>query len=191
MPGGVKDFDVSDVPVSKAPVSSVPVPSVSAAVKNGMTAGEFATGALKFLGEKIAVNVVTQVLLSIPEKEFKRILAENELQRAYSEFFGIMAAVGKARRYECKSDELSTSCPMAMIIPQYFQSGRNSDGTAPLRMYTIIGDDGEVVNIQGFDLSQRIMITVRHVNGKSISENVSPKEAMLLMRYLAGLSKKP
>lgn len=165
---GVKDFDLSDVSQPSVP-----------------------TGILKTLGGKLASNIITKVLMAIPEREFRRIVAENELQRAYGRFFEIMAAIGQERRYDCKSDELSPSCPTVLIIPQFQQTGRTSDGTAPFRMYTIVGDDGEIVNIQGFDLTQRISIWVTHKNGHTVGEDVSPKDAMLLMRFLAGMSLKP
>ena len=34
---------------------------------------------------------------------------------------------------------------MAFTIAQFYQKGRTSDGTAALRGYTVIGDDGEVI----------------------------------------------
>jgi hypothetical protein len=53
MGGSVSDFDLSDVPDG----------TVATAARDGV-----ATGALKFLGRKLAVNVVTKVLLAIPER---------------------------------------------------------------------------------------------------------------------------
>jgi len=174
MGGSVKDFDLSDVPDS----------AVVTAAKDGV-------GVLGFLGKKIAVNVVTKVLLAIPEKEYKRIVAENNLQRAYGNFLTIMDAIAKERRSTCRPSELSDICPMAFTIAQYYQPGRTTDGTAGMHLYTVIGDDGEVIQIQAYDLMQRINITVIHKNGKTLSEDVSPKDAMMLMRFLAGLSNKP
>jgi hypothetical protein len=172
MGGSVSDFDLSDVPDA----------TVATAARDAVV-----TGALKFLGRKLAVNVVTKVLLAIPEMEIRRILAENDLQRAYGNFIKVMDAVAKERRGECKSDELSDTCPMAFTIAQFYQKGRTSDGTAALRGYTVIGDDGEVIQVQGYDLMQTIVITVIHNNGRVLREKVSPQDAMKMLRWLAGL----
>jgi hypothetical protein len=174
MPGDVNDFDLSDVADGTVSTAS-----------QGVTT---ATGALKWLGGKLATSVVTKVLLSISEREYRRIVTENDRQRAYGHFIAIMDAVAKERRGACKSNELSDTCPMATTIQQYYQTGRTTDGTAPLRIYTVIGDDGEVINVQGFDLSQRVMITVIHKNGRNLVETVSPQDALKAMRWLAGLS---
>jgi hypothetical protein len=168
--GDVNDFDLSDV--ADGTVS---------------TAETGATGVLKWLGNKLAVNVVTKVMLSIGEGEYRRIVAENDRQRAYGLFIGIMDAVAKQRIGACKSDEISETCPMAFTIPQYYQKGRTTDGTAPLRIYTVIGADGEVINVQGFDLSQMVKVTVMHKNDRHLVENVSPQDAIKMMRWLAGL----
>jgi len=151
------------------------------------TAETGATGALKWLGGKLAVNVVTKVLLSIGEGEYRRIVAENDRQRAYGLFIGIMDAVAKQRVGASKPNELSETCPMATTISQFYQTGRTTDGTAPLRMYTVIGADGEVINVQGFDLSQMVKVTVMHKNGMILVEDVSPQDAIKMMRWLAGL----
>jgi hypothetical protein len=168
--GAVNDFDLSDV--ADGTVS---------------TAETGATGVLKWLGNKLAVNVVTKVMLSIGEGEYRRIVAENDRQRAYGLFIGIMDAVAKQRIGACKSDEISETCPTATTIQQYYQKGRTTDGTAPLRMYTVIGADGEVINVQGFDLSQTVRVTVMHKNGRHLVEDVSPQDAIKMMRWLAGL----
>jgi hypothetical protein len=170
--GCVNDFDVSDVTVTPA-------------------AEGFLKGAAKWGLRKVATNVIAQVLLAIPKMEYKRISAENDRQRAYGNFIKIMDAAAKQRRGACTPDELSDTCPMALTIAQYYQEGRTTDGTAPLRMYTIIGDDGEVINIQGFDLMQTIKITVMHKNGRVLSENLSPQDAMKTLKWLAGLAPSP
>jgi len=170
--GGVSDFDLSDTPGWKVPDS-------------------FLKSAAKWGLRKVATNVIADVLLAIPKGEYRRIVAENNRQRAYGEFIKIMDAAAAQRRGACAPNELSDTCPMSFTIAQFQQQGRTSDGTAPLRMYTIIGDDGEVVSIQGFDLMQTIKITVMHKNGHVISENVSPQEAMKTLRWLAGLAPTP
>jgi hypothetical protein len=142
---------------------------------------------LKWLGNKLAVNVVTRVMLAIGEGEYRRIVAENDRQRAYGLFIGIMDAVAKQRTGACKFGETSETCPTAATIPQYYQKGRTTDGTAPLRIYTVIGADGEFINVQGFDLSQNVMVTVMHKNGTQLVETVSPQDAIKMMRWLAGL----
>ena len=151
------------------------------------TAEAGGTGVLKWLGNKLAVNVVTKVMLSIGEGEYRRIVAENDRQRAYGIFIGIMDAVAKQRTGACKSSELSETCPTATTIQQFYQQGRTTDGTAPLRIYSVIGADGEVINVQGFDLSQVVKVTVMHKNGTSLVEDVSPQDAIKMMRWLAGL----
>jgi hypothetical protein len=94
MGGSVNDFDLSDVPDG----------TVATAASDGVV-----TGALKVLGRKLAVNVVTQVLLALPEREIRRISAENDLQRDYGNFIGIMDAVAKERRTDSRpSGEDST-----------------------------------------------------------------------------------
>ena len=62
--GAVNDFDLSDV--ADGTVS---------------TAETGATGVLKWLGNKLAVNVLTKVMLSIGEGEYRRIVAENDRQQ--------------------------------------------------------------------------------------------------------------
>jgi hypothetical protein len=170
--GNVNDFDVSDVTPYKA-------------------ADGVLKGVAKWGLRKVATNVVAQVLLAIPKMEYRRISAENDRWRAYCNFIKIMDLAAKQRRAECAADELSDTCPMATTISQFYQPGRTTDGTAPLRMYTIIGDDGEVINIQGFDLTQLIRITVMHKNGRAMSENVSPEDALKVLRWLAGLAPAP
>ena len=165
---GVNDFDVSDVTVTPA-------------------ADGFLKGIAKWGLRKVATNVLTEALLAIPKMEYKRISAENDRQRAYGNFIKIMDDVAKLRRGECSTNQLSETCPIAFTDPQYYQPGRTSDGTAALRMYTIIGADGEVINIQGFDLTQTIKLTVMHRNNTSLSENMSPQDAMKAIRWLAGL----
>jgi hypothetical protein len=170
--GSVSDFDVSDVTVTKA-------------------ADGFVKGIAKWGLRKVATNVITEVLLAIPKSEYKRISAENDRQRAYGKFIKIMDAAAQQRRGACAPNELSDTCPIAVTIAQFHQQGRTTDGTAPLRMYTIIGDDGEVVNIQGFDLSQTIKITVMHNNGRMHSEDLSPQDAIKTLTWLAGLAPPP
>jgi hypothetical protein len=97
-----------------------------------------------------------------------------------------MEGVAKKRLVECKRDELSSDCPMATVIDHYHQEGKTSDGTAPLRMFTIVGSDGQIINVQGFDLSHTIKITVRHTNGVMDLEQVDPTDAMKRIRREAG-----
>ena len=168
--GSVNDFDVSDVTPYKA-------------------ADGVLKGVAKWGLRKVATNVVAQVLLAIPKMEYKRISAENDRYRAYFNFIKIMDLAAKQRRGECAPNELSDTCPMATTISQFWQSGgRNIDGTAPLRIYTIIGDDGEVINIQGFDLTMSIRVTVMHNNGRAQCKTIGPEDALKVLRWLAGLA---
>src|SRR3981081_970395 len=74
----VNDFDLSDV--ADGTVS---------------TAETGATGVLKWLVNKWVLNGVTKVIVSIGEGEYRRRVAENDRQRAYGLFIGIMDAVAK------------------------------------------------------------------------------------------------
>jgi hypothetical protein len=121
-------------------------------------------------------------------KEYHRIVNENSRARSYNALMRLMETVAKQRRVTCKPEELSRSCPMSFVIDQYFQRGRNSDGTAALRIFTIIGSDGQIMNIQGLDLSQTINMTVRHTNGKIDFEQIDPSEAIIRMGREAGYS---
>jgi hypothetical protein len=166
---GVQDFDLSDVTDWKTP--------------DGLF-----TKFRKWFGKKAVEHALSYVFLDIvAEGEYRRIVAENDRQRAYGHFIKIMDDVAKQRQLTCGANDLSDACPMSSIISQYYQKGRTSDGTAPLRLYTVIGADGEVVNVQGFDLSQTVLITVTHKNGTNHAEYVSPVDAIKAMRWLAGL----
>jgi hypothetical protein len=118
--------------------------------------------------------------------EYERIKNENQRARDYSAFIRVMEEIAKKRLVACKSDELSRDCPMAFVITDYYQDGRTSSGTAPLRLFTIIGSDGQIINVQGFDLTETIKVTVRHTNGKMDFEVVDPSEAMKRIRREAG-----
>ena len=120
--------------------------------------------------------------------EYNRIKAENKRARDYGILIHLMEDVAKKRLVACKPDELSEDCPMATVINQYYQDGRTTSGTAALRIFTIVGSDGQVINVQGFDLSQTIGVTIRHTNGKMDHEQVDPSEAMNWIRREAGYS---
>jgi hypothetical protein len=118
--------------------------------------------------------------------EYRRIRNENQRQSEYGILMILMSEIAKKRLTTCKPDELSRDCPMAFVIQQYYQEGRTSSGTAPLRIFTIVGLDGEIINIQGFDLSQRVKITVKHTNGQMDYEEVDPSDALKRIEREAG-----
>jgi hypothetical protein len=138
---------------------------------------------MEWLLKKLALGL----LKAITVDEYKRIKAENKRADDYGDFIHLMEAVAKQRLVACRPDELSTECPTASVIDQYYQDGRTTSGTAPLRIFTVIGSDGQIINIQGFDLSQTVTVTVRHKNGKMDLEKVDPSEAMKRIRREAGI----
>jgi hypothetical protein len=122
--------------------------------------------------------------------EYKRIKNENKRQADYGDFMHLMGKIAELRSVRCKTDELSPECPMAMVINQMYNPDPRgtTSGTDTFRMFTIIGSDGQVINVQGFDLSQMIKITVRHTDGKMDVEDIDPSEAMKRIRREAGFS---
>jgi hypothetical protein len=97
--------------------------------------------------------------------EYNRIKKENKLKSDYHILIAVLNEI--ARR---KGD--------SHVIPHYHQPGRTTDGTAPLRIFTITGKDGQIINIQGFDLMQTVKIFVRHTNGTYDVETVDPSDAL-------------
>jgi hypothetical protein len=131
-------------------------------------------------------TLATQLAKTVTLGEYDRIKNENKRARDYGDFIQLMEGIAKTRLPSCTVDEITRDCPSSSVISQYYQEGRTSDGTAPLRIYTIIGSDGQVINVQGFDLSQTIMFTVRHTSGTFDYERLDPTEAMKRIRREAG-----
>jgi hypothetical protein len=121
--------------------------------------------------------------------EYHRIVNENSRARSYGALILLLETIAKQRSVACKPEELSGSCPMSSVIDNFYQDGRTSNGTAPYRTFTIIGSDGQIMNIQCFDLSQTINVTVRHTNGKMDFEIIDPSEAIKRMGREAGYSR--
>ena len=136
--------------------------------------------------EEIFKKLGEEFLKFIGEKEYERIKDENKRQRDYGAFISLMDDVAKKRLVTCKTGELSRDCPMATVYSQYYQEGRTTDGTAPMRMFSIIGSDGQIINVQGFDLTQTINVTVVHKDGTSDLERIDPSEAIKRIRREAG-----
>jgi hypothetical protein len=105
--------------------------------------------------------------------EYNRIKKENKLKSDYHILIAVLNEI--ARR---KGD--------SHVIPHYHQPGRTTDGTAPLRIFTITGKDGQIINIQGFDLMQTVKIFVRHTNGTYDVETVDPSDALKRIEREAG-----
>ena len=114
------------------------------------------------------------------------IKAENKRQRDFDSFIKLMQGVAAKRSIACNPNDTSRDCPMASVIEHYHQKGRTSDGTAPLYIFTIVGSDSQIINIQGFALMQTIKITVRHQDGSFDVEDLDPSEAMKRIRREAG-----
>jgi hypothetical protein len=118
--------------------------------------------------------------------EYERIRDENRRQSEYGVLVGLLDDVAGKRGGQCRPSQLSVNCPLATVYEQYYQDGRTSSGTAPLRMYTVIGPDGQIINIQCFDLMQMIKVSVQHTNGTFDMEEVEPKEALKRLEREAG-----
>ena len=106
----------------------------------------------------------------------------------YQKFVNIMDQASK-RSQACKPGELSRDCPISATLPQHQQKGMTThgpyggehehmSGTAPLRIYTVVGSDGQTINVQGHDLSKTVTYTVVHKDGTSDVEELDADEAM-------------
>jgi hypothetical protein len=137
---------------------------------------------LEWLLKKLGIELAKALTYG----EYKRIKEENKLAQDYGDFIHILEEVAKKRAVTCTQYELSKDCPLTTVIWDYYQDGKTSSGTAPLRLFTIVGSDGQTINVQGFDLSKTIKITVRHTNGRFDFEVVDPTEAMKWIRREAG-----
>jgi hypothetical protein len=132
--------------------------------------------------------------------EYRKIRNENKVANEYSIFITLLQAIAKKRLITCKFDELSKDCPVAVVFDQFYQEGRTTpgtapygifdrttlSGTAPLRIFTIVGLDGQIINLQCFDLSQKVKVTVQHTNGKIDFEEIDPSEALKRIEMEAG-----
>jgi hypothetical protein len=128
---------------------------------------------------KIAIGLAKSITLG----EYQRIKEENQRASDYEIFIRIMEAVANSRLISCRPGALSRDCPIMNVLPEFDQEGKTSSGTAPLRMFTFIGSDGETINVLGYDLLQVIKITVMHMNGEITIEEVDPKDAIKQMLW--------
>ena len=126
---------------------------------------------------KIAIGLGKVITLG----EYERIKEENEHTSDYSTFMRIMEAVANSRLITCRPGDLSRDCPIMNVQQQFYQEGKTSSGTAPLRIFSFIGSDGETVNVVGYDLMEIIKITVTHRNGDVSIEEPDPKDAIKQM----------
>ena len=118
--------------------------------------------------------------------EYRRIVEENRLDKAYGALMALLETIAKQRSVDCRPDEFSRACPQSFVIGNYYQDGRTSSGTAPLRSFTIAGSDGQIMNIQGFDLTSTVTFFVRHGDGSSQFEKIDPSEAIKRLGWEAG-----
>ena len=98
---------------------------------------------MEWLIRTVGIGLIKAITIG----EYKRIKAENKRASDYGEFIHLMDEIAAQRSVKCSADETSRDCPMSTVIPQYKQEGRTSDGTAPLRIYTIVGSDGQFINL--------------------------------------------
>jgi hypothetical protein len=115
--------------------------------------------------------------------EYERIKNENRRAGDYGILIGMLDKFVIKASNTCVKD-----CPIATVLPQYYQKGRTTDGTAPLRLFTFVGRDGQIINLQGFDLMQTVKVTVRHTDGTFSYEVVDPRDAMAWIRREAGIA---
>jgi len=139
---------------------------------------------MEWLLKKLGLELAKEITFG----EYKRIKEENRKSSEYREFIRLLEKIAETRSGECKRYEFSKECPQTAVIWDYTQEGKTSRGTAPLRIFTIMGSDGQIINIQGFDLSETVKYTVRHTNGKMDLEELDAAEAMKRIRREAGYS---
>jgi hypothetical protein len=120
--------------------------------------------------------------------EYERIKSENRRQGDYGILIGMLNKFISKKSPRCGVNEFSQDCPIVTVLPDFHQKGRTSDGTAPLRLYTFMGHDGQIINIQGYDLMQVVRLTVRHTDGTMAFEDVDPRDAMTWIRREAGIT---
>ena len=115
-----------------------------------------------------------------------KALTLGEYNSDYHILIAVLNEIASKRAVTCKVDETSRDCPISYVIPHYHQPGRTTDGTAPLRIFTIRGKDGQWINIQGFDLMQKVKVFVRHTDGTYHEETVDPSDALKRIEREAG-----
>ena len=85
-------------------------------------------------------------------------------------------------------NEVSRDCPIATVLPQFYEKGRTTDGTAPLRLSTFVGSDGQIINIQeALTLCKRSRLR-SGMDGTMATEEVGPNDAMKWIRREAGIT---
>ena len=105
--------------------------------------------------------------------EYNKIKKENKLKSDYHILIAVL-------------DEITKRNGDSHVLPHYHQPGRTTDGTAPLRIFTIKGKDAQWINIQGFDLMQKVKVFVRHTDGTYDEETVDPSDALKRIEREAG-----
>jgi hypothetical protein len=105
--------------------------------------------------------------------EYNKIKKENKLRGDYRILIAVL-------------EEITKRNGDSHVIEHYHQPGRTTDGTAPLRIFTIRGKDGQWINIQGFDLMQKVKVFVRHTDGTYDEETVDPSDALKRIEREAG-----
>jgi hypothetical protein len=120
--------------------------------------------------------------------EYARIKNENRRQGDYGILIGMLSNLVSKRSPGCGANEVSKDCPIGTVVNDFFQKGRTSDGTAPLRLFTFVGSDGQIINVQGYDLMQTVKVTVRRTDGTMNFEEVDPNDAMKWIRREARIT---
>lgn len=144
------------------------------------------------LGKTIAGALVKTVALGM----YDEIKESNKKTDDYGKFVDVMEKATK-RNESCKPDELSRGCGMSYTMEHYYQEGmtthgpfgnenKGMSGTSPLRIYTVVGSDGQIINAQGFDLSKTVKYTVTHKDGTQDTEDLDAAEASKRIQREAG-----
>ena len=135
-------------------------------------------------------------LKEVALSEYHQAKEANKKTDDYGKFVGIMEKATE-RNESCKPDEFSRGCGNKATLPQYYQDGmtthgvggyeiHGTPGTAPLRIYTVKGSDGQTINVQAFDGSKTVKYTVVHKDGKSDVETLDADEATKRIQREAG-----
>lgn len=142
------------------------------------------------------VGTILKGLVTVGTSAYDQAKDANKQDDDYKKFTGVMDAATK-RGEACKAGELSRNCGISATQRDHYQDGmtthdrsgrkqEHTPGSAPLRIYTVVGSDGQIINAQGHDLSKTVKYTVMHKDGTSYVEDISAEEATKRIQRDAG-----
>lgn len=104
---------------------------------------------------------------------------EKTRQNSYDTITSMMDHLTKDHSIICRAIEGGRECHMATVTSQFYDlSSSRADKS---RMYMIIGTDGVVIQVLGYDFTQEIKIFVRHPGGTTSYESYDPSLALTLV----------